>query len=831
MKNSLIILLIFFSAACDLGLNTFLAHLSTENDDALFNEFTNFSFGKSLIDLVLLSYLRFALACGTISYILASKSFGVQKLKKLKRISLNLSICLCVILAIKLLYYAEDSKEKLENNIAVRALFAVSAISNFFLYWQWLGLKKLKFQRIPAGSTKFRMHPENEEDSEQTESLLSPSGSETSSEASSEAENCNDEQKNELTGGSIVWKLLKYSRPDAFYIFLGLIFLLTATICEIFLPYIFGQLINGVAIIKSDKVFKKYIVLMTMVAVGASVAAAFRAATFSYVMARFTVRIQNHLFAQIMKQEIGFFDKKKTGAIISRLTSDTAKMGDQISLNINVFLRSIVRIMGIAVFMAKLSWKITIVTVVGTPILAMVAEAYGAYYEKISKKVQDSLASANEDAQEAIGSIRTVRSFAAEDIEVERYKLKLHDVFKLKIKEAIASGGFHMTTEMCFLAMECLVLFYGGHLVIRGDLSGGNLVSFSFYCFELSGSIEEISDVYTSLMEAVGASRKVFKYLEREPTILNDGVLKPHDFKGSIEFRNVTFGYPSRPDVPVLENVSFKVNPGEIVALVGPSGGGKSTIVKLLEHFYEPQFGDVLIDDRPVNDYDHKYICNKVSLVAQEPTLFARSINENICYGKGGINQDIIEKAAENANAHTFISEMPEGYETQTGEKGVQLSGGQKQRVAIARALIRNPAILILDEATSALDAESEFQVQEALNRNLSGKTVVIIAHRLSTIEKANKILVVDKGHLMEQGSHSELMKKGGMFAKLMEKQFLGRDNGEDQALDDDNGGSSVSSLSGSESSTSSDSGSPPKSLHTAGSLPKVGFSRKLDHH
>ena len=776
MKNFTKLCTVAVIIAFDIGLNSVLAYFASK-EKGLKIQIQDYSFGKDVVDLLYLSFLRVCLITGVVVGILRSRNEGIQRLKQFRRTAVNISVGLCLPVAIKLLYFAEDSKKELERGWAIKALFCFAAVLNLLLLCQWSLLISIKFLPRLGGSN---VNIQNEECSEsEKESLLD--SSRNSSASDSEEEN-DDEEKDYKTSppknksvDSSIWKLLRYSKPDAPFLLLGFLFLLIASICEIFLPFFAGQVIDAIAIKKSYPMFKKYIVLMATVAFAASVATGLRGATFTYVMARFTTRIQGFLFQHVMQQEIGFFDTRKTGAIISRLTSDTTKMGDQISLNMNIFLRNVIRIIGILIFMAKLSWKLTIITLVGTPILVMISEAYGEYYEKLSKQVQDSLALANETAEESISSIRTVRSFAAETVEGRHYDKRLQETFKLKVKEAIAFGGYVSCTEVCFLAMEVLVLFYGGHLVMRGDLSGGNLVSFSFYNFDLSSCIEDVGNVYTSLMEAVGSSHKVFAYIERKPKIKNDGKLKPADFKGSIEFKNVSFSYPSRSDIPVLENFSFAVNPGEIIALVGPSGGGKSTVVKLLEHYYEAQLGEILIDGMPVQNYDHTFIHSRVALVAQEPTLFARSIADNIAYGIENVDKERIQEVAKQANAHQFIVDMPEGYDTQTGEKGVQLSGGQKQRVAIARALIRNPSVLILDEATSALDADSENLVQEAINRNLANRTVIVVAHRLSTIEIADKILVIEKGRLMEQGTHEELLEKGCIYARLVSKQIHGK--------------------------------------------------------
>ncbi|PFX32325.1 ATP-binding cassette sub-family B member 9 [Stylophora pistillata] len=572
------------------------------------------------------------------------------------------------------------------------------------------------------------------------------------------------------------WRLMSYCKPDLPYISLASVFLLLAATGEIFIPYYTGQVIDAIAIDKDKTKFLNAIVIMTLISLGTAIAAGLRGGLFNLIAARFTKRISNFLFGSIVKQEIGFFDSTKTGDIVSRLSSDTTKMSDQVGLNINVFLRNCVQSIGTCVFMFKLSWKLTIVTLVGLPLVALISDIYGDYYKKLATEVQEETAKANEIAAEVVSSMKTVRSFANEDGEYERYKSKQDGIYRLKVKESFLYGGYRWWTEILSLAIDVIVLLYGGHLVINGDLTGGYLVSFILYLLQLSFYIDEVGEIYTGLMEAVGASQKVFELIDREPKIQNSGVVTPGEVSGEVTFQNVSFAYPTRPDITVLDKVSFSIKPGEVIALVGPSGGGKSTCISLLEHFYEPTSGEVLIDSIPVKNFDHKYLHNKVALVGQEPVLFARSVKENIAYGLGNdeIDQCLVENVSKLANAHSFISDMPQGYNTETGEKGLQLSGGQKQRVAIARALVRNPQILLLDEATSALDAESEHLVQDAIYKNLTGHTVMIVAHRLSTIEKADKIVVIDQGQVIAQGKHKELVEQNGLYAKLVSRQMLG---------------------------------------------------------
>ncbi|XP_061458848.1 ABC-type oligopeptide transporter ABCB9 isoform X2 [Rhineura floridana] len=466
------------------------------------------------------------------------------------------------------------------------------------------------------------------------------------------------------------------------------------------------------------------------------------------------------------------------GDIISRLTSDTTIVSDLVSQNINIFLRNMVKATGVIVFMFSLSWQLSLVTFMGFPIIMLVSDLYGKYYKKLSKEVQNALAKANNTAEETISAMKTVRSFANEEVEANVYRDKLQQVYRLNKKEAMAYTYYVWSSGLTLLIVQVSILYYGGHLVISDQMTSGNLISFIIYEFVLGDCMESIGSVYSGLMQGVGAAEKVFEFIDRKPTMVNDGTLAPSQLEGKVEFKNVTFAYHTRPTTQVLQNVSFTLPPGQVTALVGPSGSGKSSCVNIMENFYPLQDGQVLLDGQPINMYEHKYLHTVTSLVSQEPVLFARSIAENISYGLASVPYESVIQAAQKANAHTFITELQDGYHTEAGEKGTQLSGGQKQRVAIARALIRNPPILILDEATSALDAESEHAIQRTIYGDVQNHTVLVIAHRLSTVEKAHNIIVLDKGCVVQQGTHKQLMEEGGLYYKLVQRQILGHETG-----------------------------------------------------
>ncbi|KAJ8385958.1 hypothetical protein AAFF_G00177790 [Aldrovandia affinis] len=584
--------------------------------------------------------------------------------------------------------------------------------------------------------------------------------------------------KEEPRSGATMGRLLSYCRKDSGLLGLAFVFLLLSAVCEAFIPYYTGQVIDAIVIHKSMEYFVKPMVTLTVLALISSIAIGVRGGIFSITFARLNVRLRNLLFRSLMRQDIGFFDANHTGDITSRLTSDTTQVSDLISQNVNLFLRCMVKALGFCIFMFSMSWKLTLVTIMGFPFIAVISKLYGEYYKKLTKEVQDALAQANKLAEETISAMKTVRSFANEEQEADTYYARLQDMFQLNKKQALAYACYMWSSSISELALQVGILFYGGHLVVSGQMTGGTLISFFIYELELGECLESIASVYTGLMQGVGAAEKVFEYIDRKPALPQDGQETPDTCKGLVEFKNVTFAYPTRPDTQILKGVSFVLRPGEVTALVGPSGSGKSSCVCLLENFYSPQQGQVLLDGRPVHTYQHSHLHSQVALVSQEPVLFARSVLKNISYGLTDVPMDAVVQAATKANAHDFISCLSKGYETGVGEKGAQLSGGQKQRVAIARALIRNPHVLILDEATSALDAESEHVVQQALNDIMQDHTVLVIAHRLSTVERANSIIVIDRGHVVEQGSHRELMARGGLYCKLVQRQVLGIETG-----------------------------------------------------
>uniref|UniRef100_A0A2K6VRW0 ABC-type antigen peptide transporter n=1 Tax=Onchocerca volvulus TaxID=6282 RepID=A0A2K6VRW0_ONCVO len=570
-----------------------------------------------------------------------------------------------------------------------------------------------------------------------------------------------------------VLRLLEYCKNQWKWFAVGFFFLLVYSLSRVFIPYYIGQVISNIVQTRSFAILFRSLLFMTGLTLISTISGGLRGGCFSYGTALVNRQMRSDLFSSLVKQEIGFFDATNTGEIISRLTADCETMSSTVSTNVNVFLRNIVMLIGALVFMITLSWRLSLVNFIIIPVVGFVTNVYGAYYDLLSEKTQATIALSNHVAAEVMSTMRTVRSFACEKREAKKFDQHLDKTLHLNKKKSLVYVGYMWTTELCDNVILIAVLFYGGHLVLSGKMTVDNLISFLLYQMQLGENLYNISYVFTGLMESVGASRKVFEYMLRKPKILQIGTKKT-PINGEVKFDSVCFTYASRPNNPVLQDVSFTVHAGQTVALVGPSGGGKSSVVSLVEHFYECDKGWVLIDGNSVADYDHEYLHQKIALVAQDPILYEGTVRDNIVYGCDWATEEDVLNAAKIANAHNFIMETEKQYDTNCGEKGVQMSGGQKQRIAIARALVRRPAILILDEATSALDAESEHIIQDAIAQCSKDKTVIVIAHRLSTVENADQIIVINKGRVMQQGRHEDLLKQDGIYRSLVHRQLLG---------------------------------------------------------
>ncbi|XP_056139117.1 ATP-binding cassette sub-family B member 9 [Lampris incognitus] len=739
------------------------------------DDFQNFNILISVLDLWGTVLVRVALLLGASIGVAWNREDGPRRVSAVSTLITLFCLTIATYALAKLLMLTEQ--EPLVHQPWFLSLFSWTCASSMgvMLLWRLLGQVAYSVRsNVGVGGGR-----------EETERLMETASEHHTEEKDGEVGNEGRKRRTsrkasveKTSSGATVGRLLMYCSKDVWLLCVAFLFLIISAVCEAFIPYYTGKAIDGIVVHKSMEHFTKPLITLSVLALASSIAVGVRGGVFTLTFARLNLRLRNLLFRSLMKQEIGFFDANHTGDITSRLTADTTQVSDLISQNVNIFSRSMIKGVGFFIFMFGMSWKLTLVTIMGFPFIGIISKVYGEYYKRLTKEVQTAFAEANKVAEETISAMRTVRSFANEDREADSYYARLMVIFQLNKKQALAYACYMWSSCISELALQTAVLYYGGHLVVTGQMSGGTLISFVIYELELGECLESISSVYTGLMQGVGAAEKVFEYLDREPKHPLDGKEAPDTCTGLVEFKDITFAYPTRPETDILKGVSFILRPGEVTALVGPSGSGKSSCVGLLENFYPPQKGQVLMGGRPVHTYQHNYLHSKVSLVGQEPVLFARTVEENITYGLVDVPMEAVVQSAAKANAHDFITSLTKGYDTGVGEKGTQLSGGQKQRVAIARALIRNPRVLILDEATSALDAESEHIVQQALNNVMREHTVLVIAHRLSTVEKADNIIVIDKGCVVEQGTHSQLMAYGGLYNKLVQRQILGIETG-----------------------------------------------------
>ncbi|MDY7226879.1 ABC transporter ATP-binding protein [Hyalangium rubrum] len=521
-----------------------------------------------------------------------------------------------------------------------------------------------------------------------------------------------------------------------------------------------------------DLIDRAALVMLAILAVQA-IAVALRYYLFTTAGERVVTRLRQDLFASLMSQEVGFFDERKTGELTNRLASDTTVLQNTVSANISMVLRNGAQALGGIAMLFYTSPVLTLVMLAVVPPVAVGAVAYGRRVRKLSKEVQDALAASNEVAEESLSGVRTVRAFAAEKQEVQRYRGAVGKAFELARGRIRQSATFMGVASFSGFTAAAAVLWYGGRLVVDGALTVGGLTSFLVYSLFVAFALGALTELWADFMRASGAAERVFELMDRKPSIPITGGERPAAIQGRVELRDVRFSYPARSDVQVLQGIDLTIQPGEVVAIVGPSGAGKSTIASMLTRLYDPQGGQVVLDGKDLKALDPEWLRQQIGIVAQEPLLFSSSIADNIRYGRAGASDAEVEAAARAANAHDFVSRFPEGYKTLVGERGVQLSGGQKQRVAIARAMLKDPRLLILDEATSALDAESEHLVQEALERLMKGRTTLIIAHRLSTVIGADRVMVLEGGRVVQSGSHSALMGQEGLYRRLVERQFV----------------------------------------------------------
>jgi ABC-type multidrug transport system, ATPase and permease components len=486
---------------------------------------------------------------------------------------------------------------------------------------------------------------------------------------------------------------------------------------------------------------------------------------------RMVADLRKRVYRHLHRQSLRFFTDNRTGDLTSRLTNDVGSVREAVKDALSNLLNQALSLVGSVVLMVILNWRLSLIIFLIVPAVTGFAVYFGQKIRALARRIQDRLADTTAVAEEAIASIRVVKAFARSDYEVDRYDDAVEDLFGTARYRVLVSALFESTVGLLFFAALVAIFWYGGIEVLAGRLTEGDLVAFIFYAFNIARSVGSMSQLYSTFNSAAGATERLFNLLDTEPALRDapDAVELP-PIEGHVRLENVTFAYDEGN--PVLREISFDVPAGQTVAFVGPSGAGKSTLMSLIPRFYDPQEGRITVDGHDLSAVTRRSLREQIASVSQEVQLFNTTIGENIRYGRLDASDEAVAEAARAANAHGFIEDLPDGYDTEVGERGVKLSGGQRQRVAIARALLRDARLLLLDEATSSLDSESEALVQEALERLMEGRTTFIIAHRLSTVQTADRLFVLDDGRIVQRGTHDELMREGGLYRRLASYQF-----------------------------------------------------------
>jgi ABC-type multidrug transport system fused ATPase/permease subunit len=567
-------------------------------------------------------------------------------------------------------------------------------------------------------------------------------------------------------------RILVYFAPYKWKFFLGLIFLFLTSVTAIVFPKLLGNLIDAGDI--SDERIKQVGIYLLLLFTGQAIFSFFRVVLFVDVTEKFLAGLRQRTYSYLIQMPMSFFSARRVGELNSRLSADLAQMQDTFTTNIAEFLRQFILIIGGIALLFYTSVKLAMIMLAVVPVVAVVAVVFGRYIRKYSKNVQDKTAESNNIVQETFQGISNVKAFANEWFEISRYTIATEDIRKLAVKGGILRGAFFSFIIFCLFGAIIFLIYSAVKMEHNHEITHGTLIQFMMYTIFVGASIGGIAEQYAQIQRALGATERIMDILdETKENIVLDKHSKSISLRGEVSFNDVSFTYPSRANVQVLNGVTFSAKSGETVAIVGPSGAGKSTIIQLLLRFYDPQLGNVFIDGKNANDYDITELRNSIAIVPQDVLLFGGSIRENIAYGKPNATEQEIIEAADKANASEFINRFPEGYNTIVGDRGIKLSGGQRQRIAIARAVLKQPAILLLDEATSSLDSESERLVQEALEKLMVGRTSFVVAHRLSTIKNADKIVVLDKGTVVETGTHAQLSEiNNGLYKQLSSLQF-----------------------------------------------------------
>ena len=566
-------------------------------------------------------------------------------------------------------------------------------------------------------------------------------------------------------------RLLAYIKPYTRRLALAVVCIIMAAAANLYLPWIIKDMID-------DVLMSKDMVMLNLIAAGILVVMFTRGVFYygqsylvSYVGQRVIIDVRSVLFRKFQRMPLSYYDKQQTGTVMSYITNDVAVMQSAIVDNLIELVTEGSILIGSLAMMIYLDWKLSLLTLMTIPLVGFAMKIFGRKLKRSSTVIQERVAEITSLLQESISAIRVVKSFVRESYEIKRFEDENWRNFQAAMKNVKLSSLLTPTVEFLAAIAVTFIVWFGGYEVVNGVITAGELVAFLTYAVNLANPVKRLSRVYAAIQKAMAAADRVFNVMDLDEKITDVPDAKPlPPIKGKVEFKDITFSY--KEGQPALQHISLKAEPGQMIALVGPSGSGKSTIANLIPRFYDVDSGVITIDDHDIRQVTADSLREQIGLVPQETMLFSTTVMENIRYGRLDATDEEVIEAAKAANAEEFIKELPEGYDTKLGERGLNLSGGQRQRLAIARAILKNPRVLILDEATSALDTESEKIVQDALDKLMVGRTSFVIAHRLSTIFNADQIFVVENGHLREHGTHEELLAAGGLYSNLYNIQF-----------------------------------------------------------